>query len=150
MPALMLFLACCGIGLACLALGITALLLVMKLGMKSPEKVCMPSISQTVRPPVLFQSGCRVRELSICCLLGADPWRYRILVKWLSVFLSTCKFVVVDLARSHQYRQLPLRMQDSIAFFHPSAHGGGGGERVLWCAFTSLHTVHSLSHCGRF
>ena len=32
-------------------------------------------------------------------------------------------------------------LQGTIAFFHPFADGGGGGERVLWCASSPLQTI---------
>ncbi len=44
------------------------------------------------------------------------------------------------LLRRHWLARLPARGLDAgvaqgvIAFFHPNASGGGGGERVLWCA----------------
>jgi len=35
--------------------------------------------------------------------------------------------------------------QGTVAFFHPFADGGGGGERVLWCVLAHVYAVHT--HC---
>ncbi|GAX84154.1 hypothetical protein CEUSTIGMA_g11577.t1 [Chlamydomonas eustigma] len=35
-------------------------------------------------------------------------------------------------------RKLPNLKKGYVAFFHPFADGGGGGERVLWCAVKAL------------
>jgi len=49
-----------------------------------------------------------------------------------------------SLSSNKQKNSLPLPsppslpLQDTIAFFHPNAAGGGGGERVLWCAVSAL------------
>jgi len=32
-----------------------------------------------------------------------------------------------------------VRRSDTVAFFHPYADDGGGGERVLWCAVQAIH-----------
>eukprot|EP00775_Hariotina_reticulata_P005441 gene5440-5674_t len=34
--------------------------------------------------------------------------------------------------------QLPCVQKGTVAFFHPFADGGGGGERVLWCAVDAI------------
>ncbi|KAG2432718.1 hypothetical protein HYH02_012852 [Chlamydomonas schloesseri] len=34
---------------------------------------------------------------------------------------------------------LPPVQKGTVAFFHPFADGGGGGERVLWCAVKAVH-----------
>eukprot|EP00879_Flechtneria_rotunda_P003773 GHRR01004012.1.p1 GENE.GHRR01004012.1~~GHRR01004012.1.p1 ORF type:complete len:487 (+),score=120.70 GHRR01004012.1:258-1718(+) len=41
-------------------------------------------------------------------------------------------------------RQLPQLQKGSVAFFHPFADGGGGGERVLWCAINAVQ--HAAPH----
>ena len=42
-------------------------------------------------------------------------------------------------------RSLPKPSKGTIAFFHPFADGGGGGERVLWCAVKAVeaHSPHA-------
>jgi len=35
-------------------------------------------------------------------------------------------------------RRFPPMQKGTLAFFHPFADGGGGGERVLWCAVQAL------------
>lgn len=35
-----------------------------------------------------------------------------------------------------------LAGKETIAFFHPYAHAGGGGERVLWCAIRAVQRHH--------
>jgi len=35
-----------------------------------------------------------------------------------------------------------LESKETVGFFHPYAHAGGGGERVLWCAIHSLQERH--------
>lgn len=39
---------------------------------------------------------------------------------------------------------LPRLQKGTVAFFHPFADGGGGGERVLWCAVDALQ--HAAPH----
>jgi hypothetical protein len=43
------------------------------------------------------------------------------------------------------FRSLPKPTKSTVAFFHPFADGGGGGERVLWCAVKALqeHSPHA-------
>ena len=36
---------------------------------------------------------------------------------------------------------LPKRQEGTVAFFHPDADGGGGGERVLWCAVKAVQEM---------
>eukprot|EP00930_Biecheleria_cincta_P097807 TRINITY_DN89495_c0_g1_i1.p1 TRINITY_DN89495_c0_g1~~TRINITY_DN89495_c0_g1_i1.p1 ORF type:complete len:548 (-),score=94.23 TRINITY_DN89495_c0_g1_i1:81-1670(-) len=40
-----------------------------------------------------------------------------------------------------------LQGKESVAFFHPYAHAGGGGERVLWCAIRAVQQQHSGVAC---
>mmetsp|Transcript_141013 Transcript_141013/g.450186 ORF Transcript_141013/g.450186 Transcript_141013/m.450186 type:complete len:502 (+) Transcript_141013:120-1625(+) len=35
-----------------------------------------------------------------------------------------------------------LKGRETIGFFHPYAHAGGGGERVLWCAIHAVQESH--------
>ena len=39
-------------------------------------------------------------------------------------------------------------LQGTVAFFHPSASGGGGGERVLWCVakVSEANILHLPQH----
>jgi len=39
---------------------------------------------------------------------------------------------------------------ETIAFFHPYAYAGGGGERVLWCAIKAVQQRHQGVHCVVF
>mmetsp|Transcript_36072 Transcript_36072/g.114670 ORF Transcript_36072/g.114670 Transcript_36072/m.114670 type:complete len:498 (-) Transcript_36072:175-1668(-) len=40
-----------------------------------------------------------------------------------------------------------LEGKETIGFFHPYAHSGGGGERVLWCAVSAVQQHHPGVHC---
>lgn len=40
-----------------------------------------------------------------------------------------------------------LAGRETIGFFHPYAHAGGGGERVLWCAIRAVQQQHPGVHC---
>lgn len=40
-----------------------------------------------------------------------------------------------------------LKGRETIAFFHPYAHAGGGGERVLWCAIEAVRQNHPGVEC---
>ncbi|CAE7903072.1 Alg11 [Symbiodinium necroappetens] len=40
-----------------------------------------------------------------------------------------------------------LRGQETVAFFHPYANAGGGGERVLWCCIRSVQQNHPGVAC---
>lgn len=48
----------------------------------------------------------------------------------------------------------PSGSKTIIAFFHPYCNGGGGGERVLWCAITALakqsyvSSIKIIIYCG--
>lgn len=36
-----------------------------------------------------------------------------------------------------------LQGKETVGFFHPFAHAGGGGERVLWCAVRAVQVHHA-------
>ncbi|KAL0031056.1 hypothetical protein WJX77_001677 [Trebouxia sp. C0004] len=38
-------------------------------------------------------------------------------------------------------QKLPHKQKGAFGFFHPFANGGGGGERVLWCAVAAVQAV---------
>jgi len=40
-----------------------------------------------------------------------------------------------------------LAGKETVAFFHPYAHAGGGGERVLWCSIRSLQQRYPEVMC---
>ncbi|CAJ1328678.1 unnamed protein product [Effrenium voratum] len=40
-----------------------------------------------------------------------------------------------------------LAGEETVAFFHPYAHAGGGGERVLWCSIRALQQRHPGVGC---
>lgn len=58
------------------------------------------------------------------------------------LFLICClvcfSLIAIRLWCTHR---LPQSQQGSFAFFHPFANGGGGGERVLWCAVAAVQAV---------
>lgn len=59
------------------------------------------------------------------------------------LLLGVLLLALVVLARFLVQRRLPRGMQETVAFFHPNANGGGGGERVLWCAVCTLQSKAS-------
>jgi len=40
-----------------------------------------------------------------------------------------------------------LASKETVGFFHPYCAAGGGGERVLWCAISSVQKNHPGVHC---
>jgi len=61
---------------------------------------------------------------------------------WLvSIFSFLLLFALLGL-RFYLKRALPAAQQGVVAFFHPNANGGGGGERVLWCGIKSLQEAY--------
>ena len=46
--------------------------------------------------------------------------------------------------------RLGLCTQGVIAFFHPNANGGGGGERVLWCASVVCMNSQRVSYGNKW
>ena len=75
----------------------------------------------------------------------------------LIVSLSVTFFAISILCISWISQWFLLRSKDTktiIAFFHPYCNGGGGGERVLWCAISALakqsyaSSVKVIIYCG--
>ncbi|KAF6262956.1 hypothetical protein COO60DRAFT_1699075 [Scenedesmus sp. NREL 46B-D3] len=76
-------------------------------------------------------------ELGVADLHPVDPLT-AVLVA-LAVILLSIGWIIFRVARS-----LPKLEKGTVAFFHPHADGGGGGERVLWCAVDALQ--HAQPH----
>lgn len=76
-------------------------------------------------------------ELGVAWLHSLDPLT-AVLVAIAAIFLS------IGLITFRVVRGLPKLTKGTVAFFHPHADGGGGGERVLWCAVDALQ--HAAPH----
>jgi len=65
--------------------------------------------------------------------------------------LSIALWVVLRLcawwSASTSYIARTLGGRENIGFFHPYAHAGGGGERVLWCAVKAVQQQHPGVQC---
>ncbi|KAK9811429.1 hypothetical protein WJX72_003813 [[Myrmecia] bisecta] len=59
-----------------------------------------------------------------------------VLVLWPVLALSG--LAVFLAVRTYVKRALSQPLQGTVGFFHPNADGGGGGERVLWCAVAAI------------
>ncbi|KAL4458357.1 hypothetical protein ABPG75_013222 [Micractinium tetrahymenae] len=68
------------------------------------------------------------------------------------IVLAVVLAVLVLIARWWVRRSLPPLAKGWVAFFHPFADGGGGGERVLWAAVQALQQmrpdVKVAIYCG--
>jgi len=68
-----------------------------------------------------------------------------------AAILTLCAWAVLRLwaRRSAAARALSraLEGRETVGFFHPYAHAGGGGERVLWCAIRAVQRLHPELHC---
>eukprot|EP00882_Tetradesmus_deserticola_P025172 GHRQ01027634.1.p1 GENE.GHRQ01027634.1~~GHRQ01027634.1.p1 ORF type:complete len:139 (+),score=20.69 GHRQ01027634.1:271-687(+) len=76
-------------------------------------------------------------ELGVALLHSVDPLT-AVLVA-LAAILFSIALIIYRVVRS-----LPKLEKGTVAFFHPHADGGGGGERVLWCAVDALQ--HAEPH----
>lgn len=56
----------------------------------------------------------------------------------LALGVVACGLVLVLVAFLWATARLPPPQKGVVAFFHPFADGGGGGERVLWCAIKAV------------
>ncbi|KAK9831961.1 hypothetical protein WJX81_003478 [Elliptochloris bilobata] len=72
-------------------------------------------------------------------LFGLDTALWAVL--WLSCLVL---FAALGL-RKWLRRVLPPKQEGVIAFFHPNANGGGGGERVLWAAVKAVQETFPLA-----
>ncbi|CAL8469297.1 g8838 [Coccomyxa elongata] len=61
---------------------------------------------------------------------------------WILGTLGCAAVLLAFVARLWLRCTLPSRKQGFVAFFHPFADSGGGGERVLWCAVKALQDAY--------
>ncbi|GIL65630.1 hypothetical protein Vafri_19214 [Volvox africanus] len=67
-----------------------------------------------------------------------ESWIMVILVTLFTIVLATVTATAVFFAIAGS---LPRVRKGVVAFFHPFADGGGGGERVLWCAVKAVQVA---------
>eukprot|EP00891_Asterochloris_glomerata_P007701 jgi/Astpho2/7701/Aster-02580 len=73
-----------------------------------------------------------VLSVLLIVALGIIPGIKAIVLSAVALLVSTL------LLKVYLTIKLPPISKGSVAFFHPFANGGGGGERVLWCAVAAL------------
>eukprot|EP00931_Biecheleriopsis_adriatica_P108261 TRINITY_DN82591_c0_g1_i1.p1 TRINITY_DN82591_c0_g1~~TRINITY_DN82591_c0_g1_i1.p1 ORF type:complete len:529 (-),score=99.42 TRINITY_DN82591_c0_g1_i1:10-1596(-) len=81
-------------------------------------------------------------------LLGSCLWLLWTIQELLLSVCAVAMIVIVSLRiRAHHVSAKSdlgkeLSGKETIAFFHPYAHAGGGGERVLWCCVRAVQQQH--------
>lgn len=78
--------------------------------------------------------------LAACLLAAGFILGVETLAAWAAVLATVLAFTVLVL-RYWIRRRLPPLSKGTVAFFHPFADGGGGGERVLWAAVQAMQQM---------
>lgn len=91
-------------------------------------------LSGVTRANMLNSTPVLVLLIGIAFVVGVES--AALLVALLAGVLALLVFAI----RLWLVHKLPKRRKDVVAFFHPFADGGGGGERVLWSAVQALQS----------
>ncbi|KAL9264317.1 GDP-Man:Man(3)GlcNAc(2)-PP-Dol alpha-1,2-mannosyltransferase-like protein [Drosera capensis] len=69
------------------------------------------------------------------------------LLQWLLLLLLSALIAVIIRLSLQTLSARRTRRRNTVAFFHPYTDGGGGGERVLWCAIREIQDKRSDLDC---
>jgi len=75
------------------------------------------------------------------------PWLLLLYGLMIGVLVLLVLFVFLRLHVRRASSHTELQGKEVVGFFHPFAHAGGGGERVLWCAIHAVQAHHPGVHC---